>query len=127
MTDYTSGTLATAILNFIKQNLTKQIELEEWEIYQEMLNDKPDYQEYIKSPEWKTTSKKAKEKAGYRCQLCNRKGNDTTLHTHHNTYDRLFLEDDSDLIVLCATCHSKFHDVEIQEDDDDVQDSGIKF
>lgn len=35
--------------------------------------------------------------------------------------------DDSDLIVLCATCHSKFHDVEIQEDDDDVQDSGIKF
>lgn len=36
-------------------------------------------------------------------------------------------EDDSDLIVLCATCHSKFHDVEIQEDDDDVQDSGIKF
>lgn len=25
-------------------------------------------------------------------------------------------EDDTDLIVLCKKCHAKFHDVEIQED-----------
>lgn len=124
MTDYTSGTLATAILNFTRQNATKQIELEELEIYQEMLNDKPDYQEYIKSPEWKTTSNKAKERAGYRCQLCNRKGTYSTLHTHHRTYERLGLEFDDDLIVLCNKCHKKHHDIELHEESifDEISD-----
>lgn len=123
MSDY-ADSLATVIMDYWKRNRLIRIELDSG---QESIDLLPTYKEYIASDEWKEKSRQAKERSGYRCQLCNRKGNDTTMHTHHNTYDRLFLEDDSDLIVLCATCHSKFHDVEIQEDDDDVQDSGIKF
>lgn len=87
----------------------KEIEKDELEIYNEMLNEKVDYKEYIKSPEWKETSRKAKERVDYHCQLCNKEGNDTTLNTHHNNYERLGLELDSDLIVLCKGCHKKHH------------------
>ena len=112
MADY-ADSLATIILGYWRPKRIKRIELQE---YQESLDEFPTYNEYIQSDEWKEKSRQAKERAGYRCQLCNRKGNDTTLHTHHNTYDRLLLEDDTDLIVLCKKCHAKFHDVEIQED-----------
>jgi len=111
MADY-ADSLATIILGYWRPKRIKRIELQE---YQESLDELPTYNEYIQSDEWKEKSRQAKERAGYRCQLCNRKGNDTTLHTHHNTYDRLLLEDDTDLIVLCKKCHAKFHDVEIQE------------
>jgi hypothetical protein len=123
MSDY-ADSLITAILDYWKPKRIYQIELQGYIESKELL---PTYQEYINSPEWKEKSKEAKERAGYRCQLCNRKGNDTTLHVHHNTYDRLLLEDNNDLIVLCSKCHAKFHDVEIQEDNDDLQNSGIKF
>jgi len=112
MADY-ADSLATIILGYWRPKRIKRIELQE---YQESLDELPTYNEYIQSDEWKEKSRQAKEQAKYRCQLCNRKGNDTTLHTHHNTYDRLLLEDDTDLIVLCKKCHAKFHDVEIQED-----------
>ena len=109
MSEYISGSLATVIINFIRQKRMKEIEKDELEVYREMLNEKLDYQEYIKSPEWQETSKKAKERVNYHCQLCNREGDDTTLHTHHNNYERLGLEFDSDLIVLCNSCHKKHH------------------
>ncbi len=85
------------------------------------------YQEYLQSPEWKEKSQTAKHRTGYRCQLCNRKGNDKTLHTHHKTYERKFHELDSDLIVLCKKCHAKFHDVEKHEDGNDVRSGEIAF
>lgn len=102
----------------------KQVEQEELEIYQEMLNEKVNYDEYIKSPEWEKTSRKAKERAGYRCQLCNRKGSYSTLHTHHRTYERLGLELDEDLIVLCNSCHKKHHGIELHEESifDEISD-----
>jgi 5-methylcytosine-specific restriction endonuclease McrA len=116
MSKYSEGSLATAIINLIRQKRMKEYEKDELEVYYEMLNEKVNYKEYIKSPEWKETSRKAKERVDYHCQLCNKEGNDTTLNTHHNNYERLGLELDSDLIVLCKKCHAKFHDVEIQED-----------
>ncbi len=109
MSEYSEGSLATVIINFIRQKHMKEIEKDELEIYNEMLNEKVDYKEYIKSPEWQETSRKAKERANYHCQLCHREGNDTTLNTHHNNYERLGLEFDSDLIVLCRKCHRKHH------------------
>lgn len=69
-----------------------------------------DYYEYIKSPEWKAKSRDAKERAGWKCQLCSKPGSNGDLHTHHNNYERLGRELPSDLIVLCANCHAKFHD-----------------
>lgn len=112
MSDY-DDSLITAIIEYCTPQRIKMVELRE---YQESKDLLPTYHEYINSDEWKEKSRQAKERAGHRCQLCNRKGNDTTLHTHHNTYDRLLLELDSDLIVLCSECHAKFHDVEIHED-----------
>lgn len=66
-----------------------------------------DYKEYLASSHWKETRKAALERAWYRCQLCN---SETDLHVHHNTYDRIGYEAPRDLVVLCKTCHSKFHD-----------------
>lgn len=68
---------------------------------------KETYREYLKSPYWKRTRKKALQRASYRCQICSSK--DEILDVHHNSYDRLGAEDPSDLIVLCRPCHSKVH------------------
>jgi 5-methylcytosine-specific restriction endonuclease McrA len=69
-----------------------------------------DYQDYIKTFEWKYKSLSQKVKVGMRCQLCNKEGTDSTLHTHHRTYDNLGNEREYDLFVLCSDCHAKFHD-----------------
>ncbi len=66
---------------------------------------KVDYYEYIKSAEWKEKSDAAKERAGYRCQVCNSPDN---LNTHHRTYANLGHEPPEDLFVLCHDCHELF-------------------
>jgi hypothetical protein len=81
----------------------------EWEIAAQKKDPKLDYHEYIKSPEWKYKSDNAKIKADFRCELCGVSGFARTLHTHHNTYERLGKELDRDLTVLCEDCHSYFH------------------
>ena len=120
MADY-ADSLATIILGYWRPKRIKRIELQE---YQESLDELPTYNEYIQSDEWKEKSRNAKERAKYRCQLCNKKGNDSTLHTHHNTYDRLLLEDDTDLIVLCNGCHKKHHGIELENESifDEISD-----
>lgn len=64
------------------------------------------YAEYLASPEWGRTRVNALDRAGNRCQLCNAK---KALQVHHRTYERVGMEADSDLTVLCRACHSKFH------------------
>jgi 5-methylcytosine-specific restriction endonuclease McrA len=68
-----------------------------------------DYRAYINSPEWKRKADAAKERAGYRCQVCN-KGRDegARLEAHHRTYDRLGREKPEDITVLCSECHELF-------------------
>jgi len=66
------------------------------------------YHNYINSKPWKLLSTKMKEKAGWKCQVCNE---DKNLNVHHRTYKRLGCENENDLIVLCAKCHSLFHGV----------------
>ena len=68
-----------------------------------------DYQKYIQSPEWKEKALKAKERTGWRCQICNRHGDRKQLHAHHRTYERLGNELPEDITVLCPDCHEKFH------------------
>jgi DNA-directed RNA polymerase subunit RPC12/RpoP len=67
------------------------------------------YHEYIQSEEWKVKSRNEKIKAGYRCMLCGKSGDDHSLNTHHNTYANLGDEQPGELIVLCDSCHKKFH------------------
>jgi len=66
------------------------------------------YKSYIKSDKWRAKSSKAKRKAKRRCQLCG--ATDVVLDTHHNTYKNLGHEKPEDLIVLCQSCHTKFHE-----------------
>jgi hypothetical protein len=65
------------------------------------------YEDYIKSPEWKSRAEAAKNRAGNRCQVCNGR---ESLNAHHRTYENLGNEGEMDLIVLCKDCHKLFHD-----------------
>lgn len=65
------------------------------------------YKEYLQTDHWKSTRMGALKRARFKCQLCNSKDD---LNVHHRTYDRLGGELASDLIVLCRSCHGKFHD-----------------
>lgn len=64
------------------------------------------YQEYLESDWWQTRRLRALELAGYKCQVS---GSREYLEVHHNCYDRLGGELDSDLIVLSRECHRLFH------------------
>lgn len=66
---------------------------------------KKTYREYLKSKEWKEKSESAKERANYRCQICNSNSN---LETHHRTYERVGSELPEDLTVLCKECHQLY-------------------
>lgn len=64
------------------------------------------YRKYLESEDWKEKREEAKERAEYRCQLCN---SGPPLHVHHRTYERAGNEKPGDLTVLCAGCHHRFH------------------
>ena len=64
------------------------------------------YQEYLKSPHWKEIRKRALDRAGHHCFVCRDTKN---LNVHHNSYERLGKELDTDLIVLCEKCHNLFY------------------
>jgi len=66
------------------------------------------YKEYLHTPYWKHRREARLRAAGHRCQLCN--SGSVSLNVHHRTYERLGEELDGDLIVLCRTCHSTFHE-----------------
>lgn len=65
------------------------------------------YRQYLETDHWKTMRMDMLKRAKFACQLCSAKGQ---LHVHHRTYERRGEENYSDLIVLCANCHGKFHD-----------------
>lgn len=64
------------------------------------------YADYLKTPHWLTLRAAKLKKAGFRCQLCNGR---QKLEVHHRTYEALGNESLEDLIVLCRSCHGRFH------------------
>lgn len=64
------------------------------------------YSEYLQSSHWKEVRSRALAMAENRCSICGNPGN---LCVHHNNYERLGKERDSDIIVLCMGCHKIFH------------------
>ena len=66
-----------------------------------------EYEQYIKSDEWKKRREWALTFWNRRCAICFGRDN---LHVHHRTYKRLGCENLNDLIVLCERCHELFHD-----------------
>jgi len=66
------------------------------------------YDEYLNSEYWHEVSRRVKERAAYRCQLCNSQHD---LQAHHRTYDHRGneLSHLDDLTCLCRRCHAIFH------------------
>lgn len=64
------------------------------------------YQEYLQSNHWQMTRLRKLAKAGHRCESCRET---THLEVHHLTYKTLGKENESELIVLCSTCHEYTH------------------
>jgi hypothetical protein len=59
------------------------------------------YQDYLQTPEWGERASDALQRAGHRCQVCQR---NRECHVHHRTYQRRGAELPADLIVLCDEC-----------------------
>jgi hypothetical protein len=67
------------------------------------------YEDYLQTEHWQTVRYDALERAEHHCMVCcDRYSN---LEVHHNNYNRVGCEMPSDVIVLCDSCHEKFHDV----------------
>lgn len=66
------------------------------------------YADYLKTPEWQERRATHLKRAHFKCQVCNSGG---VLDVHHRTYERRGQENYNDLIVLCRSCHGKFHEV----------------
>jgi hypothetical protein len=64
------------------------------------------YLDYLLTEEWLETRNRKLKQAHFSCQLC---GSGGLLDVHHRTYERRGHEDMADLIVLCHSCHGKFH------------------
>lgn len=67
---------------------------------------------YLKSLKWAQIKDYVRERDNYICANCgaNMVSDLYNLHTHHLTYDRLGEENpETDLILLCSTCHHKEH------------------
>jgi len=67
-----------------------------------------DYHKYINSSEWRAKADAAKQRVGFRCQVCNRPSSEVQLDAHHRTYERLGNELPGDITVLCRDCHTLF-------------------
>lgn len=66
------------------------------------------YEDYLTSDEWHQRAREAKQRAGWRCAVCNSR---KPVEAHHRTYQRLGCERNSDIVVLCSRCHKLFHGV----------------
>ena len=65
--------------------------------------------EFLKSDEWKETSKKIIEAADYECYLCGTSS--AVFQAHHIFYDNYDLCNPDSLVCLCRECHKCTHDV----------------
>jgi hypothetical protein len=69
------------------------------------VSTKETYREYLKSEHWQQTRTK-KRRRNKQCGIC---GATSRLDVHHLTYRQLFNVEQSDLRVLCRTCHDLAH------------------
>lgn len=61
-----------------------------------------EYSEYLLSDEWKAKRKQKLIQGGGKCEVC---GTQKRLQIHHLTYERIFREELSDLMILCRKHH----------------------
>lgn len=66
---------------------------------------KEDYAAYLRSEWWREFSRYIRETR----KICERCAFPYELNVHHKTYARIGNELDSDLILLCRSCHAREH------------------
>lgn len=66
-----------------------------------------DYKKYISSSEWSKRKALYYEVHHKECRTCG--SAEKELHLHHRTYERIFQEEDGDLVPLCTDCHASLH------------------
>lgn len=64
------------------------------------------YELYLQTDHWRHFREEALKFYQYKCQTC---GKVKVLDVHHRNYDHIGEETFNDVIVLCRTCHKKFH------------------
>ncbi|MBP3905282.1 hypothetical protein [Turicibacter sp.] len=74
----------------------------------EIKRPKINYNEHIKSKEWKEFKKEVCELRNYKCQCCGVKKK-SNLHLHHKHYKTLGSERLEDVELLCMKCHNLLH------------------
>ena len=70
-----------------------------------------DYEEYLRSPQWRDRASRRIAIDQYRCTMCDCEGTQyNPLEVHHITYRNIGNEDvDRDLLTLCDCCHRRVH------------------
>jgi hypothetical protein len=115
---YTNRDFCAACKKELADNYKKQQkkDLEEERIRQEEIDHlrSMPYKEYLATEHWKNKRQTALRRAGYECHLCSKK---SSLQVHHRTYERRGHEYQSDLVVLCRTCHEKHHNIIAEEEE----------
>ena len=64
------------------------------------------YADYLQTPEWTAKRELVLDRDSHCCHVCSSR---ESLNVHHLTYDRRGNEDLDDLVALCKTCHSCYH------------------
>ena len=64
------------------------------------------YNEFLKTGEWKQIAQMVKERDGHKCVIC---GSTENLNAHHIGYEGDCL-DENDIVTLCNRCHECLHD-----------------
>jgi 5-methylcytosine-specific restriction endonuclease McrA len=71
------------------------------------------YKDFLNTYYWDIVRNYKLYQSQYLCSLCKKQG---VLHVHHITYEHrgIELQHLKDLIVLCESCHKKFHDKDVK-------------
>ena len=72
------------------------------------------YSDYLKTEHWQVVRNAALKRQSH-CVLCR---STIKLQVHHNTYERIWHEEPDDVVVLCGSCHSEYHEPEAVPDND---------
>ena len=74
------------------------------------------YNEYLKTDEWRAKRAKVIERAGSLCEGCRQR---PASQVHHLTYKHVFAEFMFELVAVCDECHDRLHADDTGEQDED--------
>jgi len=99
-------------------NIGSQTPIESAEVFYFMVtkHDKKKYYSYLESKEWLTIRVELLYTRGCKCEKCKKDFEPHKLQIHHITYDRLYNELPSDLLVVCGRCHMEIHNITPNKD-----------